>query len=45
MPIKIQSDLPVKEILEQDIRGTVRIVIPYDPKVDMLIPSWLRSAS
>lgn len=34
-----------KEILEQDIRGTVRIVIPYDPQVDMLIPSWLRSAS
>ena len=34
-----------KEILEQDIRGTVRIVVPYDPQVDMLIPSWLRSAS
>lgn len=34
-----------KEILEQDIRGTVRIVIPYDPQVDMLIPTWLRSAS
>lgn len=34
-----------KEILEQDIRGTVRIVIPYDPQVDMLIPSWLRSTS
>ena len=34
-----------KEILEQDIRGTVRIVIPYDPQVDMLIPAWLRSAS
>ena len=33
-----------KEILEQDIRGTVRIVIPYDPQVDMLIPAWLRSA-
>lgn len=33
-----------KDILEQDIRGTVRIVIPYDPKVDMLIPAWLRSA-
>ena len=33
-----------KEILEQDIRGTVRIVIPYDPQVDMLIPDWLRSA-
>ena len=34
-----------KEILEQDIRGTVRIVIPYDPQLDMLIPIWLRSAS
>lgn len=33
-----------KEILEQDIRGTVRIVIPYDPQMDMLIPAWLRSA-
>jgi hypothetical protein len=28
-----------KEILEQDIRGTVRIVIPYNPQVDMLIPA------
>lgn len=34
-----------KEILEQDIRGAVRIVIPYNPQVDMLIPEWLRSAS
>ena len=33
-----------KEILEQDIRGTARIVIPYNPQMDMLIPSWLRSA-
>lgn len=33
-----------KEILEQDIRGTVRIKIPYDPQVDMRIPAWLRSA-
>ena len=33
-----------KEILEQDIRGTVRIAIPYNAQVDMLIPSWLRSA-
>lgn len=33
-----------KEILEQDIRGTVRIVIPYAPQMDMLIPAWLRSA-
>lgn len=34
-----------KEILEQDIRGAVRIVIHYNPQVDMLIPEWLRSAS
>lgn len=34
-----------KEILEQDIRGTARIVIPYNPQVDMLIPEWLRSVS
>ena len=33
-----------KEILEQDIRGTVRIVIPYDPQMDMMIPAWIRSA-
>lgn len=34
-----------KKILEQDIRGTVRVVIPYDPRVDMRIPEWLRSVS
>lgn len=33
-----------KEILRQDIRGTVRIAIPYNPQMDMLIPTWLRSA-
>ena len=32
-----------KEILEHDIRGTVRITIPYNPQVDMVIPDWLRS--
>ena len=30
-----------KEILEQEIRGTERISIPYDPKIEMAIPSWL----
>lgn len=34
-----------KEILEQDIRGTDRVVIPYDPRVDMRVPEWLRSVS
>lgn len=36
--------LHTKEILEQDIRGTQRITIPYNPQVDMLIPEWIRSA-
>lgn len=31
-----------KEILERDIRGTVKISIPYNPKVEMKIPAWLR---
>ena len=30
-----------KEILEEEIRGTVRIVIPYNPQVEMKIPEWL----
>lgn len=30
-----------KEILEEEIRGTARIVIPYDPQVEMKIPEWL----
>ena len=33
-----------KEILTREIHGTERIVIPYDPAVEMLIPEWLRSA-
>ena len=32
-----------KQILEAEIRGTVRITIPYDPQVDMVIPAWLKS--
>lgn len=30
-----------KEILEEEIRGTVRIVIPYNPQIEMKIPEWL----
>lgn len=33
-----------KAIFEQDIRGAARIVIPYNPQIDMIIPMWLRSA-
>lgn len=32
-----------KDILERDIRGTVKITIPYNPQVEMIIPEWLRS--
>lgn len=32
-----------KQILEAEIRGTVRITIPYDPQVDMVIPAWLKT--
>lgn len=31
-----------KDILERDIRGTVKISIPYNPQVEMKIPEWLR---
>lgn len=30
-----------KDILEQEIRGTVKVSIPYDPKIEMIIPDWL----
>ena len=30
-----------KDILEQEIRGTVKISIPYNPTVEMIIPEWL----
>ena len=33
-----------KEILEEEIRGTVRITIPYNPQMIMEIPKWLMSA-
>ena len=30
-----------KDILMEEIRGTVRIVIPYNPKIKMIVPEWL----
>ena len=30
-----------KEILSQEIRQTVRMTEPYEPKVNMIIPKWL----
>jgi SNF2 family DNA or RNA helicase len=33
-----------KVILEEEIRGTTRQTIPYNPQVEMIIPDWLRSA-
>lgn len=33
-----------KEILEEEIRGTARQTIPYNPQIEMIIPEWLRSA-
>ena len=33
-----------KEILEEEIRGTKRITIPYNPQIEMIIPEWLVSA-
>lgn len=30
-----------KKILEEEIRGTVRITIPYNPQVEMTLPEWL----
>ena len=34
-----------QQILEQDIRGTVRISIPYNPKIEMEIPEWLKGGN
>ena len=34
-----------KEILEEEIRGTVRITIPYNPTVEMVVPAWVRSVA
>lgn len=33
-----------KEILEEEIRGTQRNSIPYDPQEEMIVPEWLVSA-
>ena len=30
-----------REILGEEIRGTVRITIPYNPQIEMKIPDWL----
>lgn len=30
-----------KDILEQEIRGTQKITIPYNPTIEMIIPEWL----
>lgn len=30
-----------KEILAKEIRQTVRMTEPYEPKVEMVIPKWL----
>lgn len=32
-----------KEILQEEIRGTKRITIPYNPTVEMIVPEWLVS--
>lgn len=32
-----------KEILERDIKGTVRLTIPYNPTFDMILPEWMVS--
>ena len=31
-----------RDILEQEIRGTVRISVPYNPQIEMKIPAWLK---
>lgn len=33
-----------RDILEEEIRGTVRMTIPYNPQVEMVLPDWVRSA-
>lgn len=34
-----------KEILEQEIKGTKRISVPYNPQIEMIVPGWLRSVA
>lgn len=33
-----------KNVLEEEIRGTVRISTPYNPRIEMELPIWLKSA-
>jgi len=42
--MKAQMVQHTKEILAQEIHGTQRIVIPYNPQIEMNLPAWLRSA-
>lgn len=32
-----------KSILEEEIRGTVRISVPYNPQIEMELPNWIMS--
>ena len=32
-----------KAVLEEEVRGTIRETIPYNPKVEMIVPVWIRS--
>lgn len=32
-----------REILEEEIRGTTRIKVPYNPQMEMIVPDWIRS--
>lgn len=34
-----------KDILEQEIRGTVKISNSYDPQIEMIVPDWIRSVT
>lgn len=33
-----------KNVLEEEIRGTVRISTPYNPRIEMELPIWIKSA-
>ena len=32
-----------REILEEEIHGTIRVKIPYNPQMEMIVPDWVRS--
>lgn len=34
-----------KDILMEEIRGTVRIEIPYNPRIKMILPEWLEEST